>query len=127
MLSLDTHGRVSVGSKILYGHLGTRGDTSGYLAAPYGYVSVVNKFKWLIIHKNRGRKRAKKFAQKLAYKVPEYESIKRPKMRPDLLIWNGNISRTTYCTKMLKHSLKASFQYLFIKFLIIFYALVVRR
>ena len=71
MLSLNTHGRVSVGSKILYGHLGTRGDTSGYLAAPYGYVSVVNKFKWLIIYKNRGRKWSQKCARKLAYKAPE--------------------------------------------------------
>ena len=59
-----------------------------------------------------------KSAPKRAYKAPENA--------PENFDLGGNILKITYCTKMLNHSLKASFQYLFIKFLVIFYALVVR-
>ena len=58
-----------------------------------------------------------KSAPKRAYKAPENA--------PKNFDLGGNILKITYCTKMLNHSLKASFQYLFIKYLVIFYALVV--
>ena len=39
----------------------------------------------------------------------------------------NNTSRTTNCTKIFKHSLKASFQYFFGEYLAIFVALVFRQ
>ena len=69
MLSLDTYGHVTVGSKSFNGHLGW-----GHLGTPtgtHGHVFVIKKFKWLIIYKNRGRKWSQKCARKLAYKAPE--------------------------------------------------------
>ena len=58
-----------------------------------------------------------KSAPKRAYKAPENA--------PKKFDLGGNILKITYCTKMLNHSLKASFQYLFLKFLAIFVALVI--
>ena len=97
MLSIDKYGRVSVGSKInFYGLLGTREtlwDTCGHLLAPYGHVSVVSKIKWLIIYKNRGRKRAQKSAQKRAYEAPEnapkFFDLERQYLKNNLLCENA--------------------------------------
>ena len=80
-------------------------------------MTVVIILKQIISYDKTWPKTGLKCAQKRAYKAPENA--------PKIFDLEGNILKITYCTKMLNHSLKASFQYLFLKFFAIFVALVI--